>query len=284
MPRAIAAIDHIVIGVRDLEEAGARWRRLGFALTPRGRHIGRDTANCCVMFAGDYLELLGSAGPQAAGLPPRREGPCAVAFAPDGAIDTARALLLMQGLHPSEPRRVECRIEDAEPPSTLEFSAVELPVDETPGLASFLCEPLTPELLWRPAWLRHANGAIGLDGIHVLAGDTARLLAAYDRLFGLPAVTTTDAVVTVHAGRHRIVFSSVDDFRTIHPALAFDAETRLPAIAAIEFDVARISETAEFFGRQAIGSTGLSDGSLAVPAREANGAILIFGERRPVTS
>jgi hypothetical protein len=282
MRSAIARIDHVVIGVADLEPAGVRWCRLGFALTPRGRHIGRETANCCVMFAGDYLELLGG-GPFTGGAPPRREGPCAVAFAPDGPADTARAHLLRLGLHPSEPERLGRRIEDAEAPATAEFSVVELPADETPGLASFLCEPLTPELLRRPAWLRHANGALGLDGIDVLVDDTAPLLAAYDRLFGIPAVTTTDAVVTVHAGRHRIVFSTVDDFCTMHPALVLDPELPLPAIAAIELGVTRIGDTADFFTRQTIGFTALPDGSLALPATSATGTILIFAEHPLVT-
>jgi hypothetical protein len=282
MQNPIAGIDHVVIGVSDLEQAGARWRRLGFALTPRGRHLGRDTANCCVMFPGDYLELLAGAGPPSANAPPS-EGPRAVAFAPGGGADTARAHLLLRGLHPSEPRRLGRRIEDAAATATVQFSVVELPADETPGLASFLCEPLTPGLLRRPAWLRHPNRAVGLDGIHVLVADTAPLLAAYDRLFGIPAVTTTDALVTVHAGRHRIVFSTVDDFRTMQPALAFDPELPLPAIAAIELGVAGIGGTADFFARQAIGFTALPDGSLALPAAAATGATLVFGERRPIT-
>ena len=59
----IAGIDHLLVGVRDLESAARQWRRLGFQLTPRGRHIGWGTANYCIMFQDDYLELLGIVDP-----------------------------------------------------------------------------------------------------------------------------------------------------------------------------------------------------------------------------
>ena len=59
MRNGIAGIDHVIIGVRDLERARMGWTRLGFTLTPRGRHIGQGTANYCIMFPCYYLELLG---------------------------------------------------------------------------------------------------------------------------------------------------------------------------------------------------------------------------------
>ena len=59
MRSGLAGIDHVVLGVRDLERARMGWTRLGFTLTPRGRHLGQGTANYCIMFARDYVELLG---------------------------------------------------------------------------------------------------------------------------------------------------------------------------------------------------------------------------------
>ena len=63
MARQIAGIDHAIVGVRDLEQARASYERLGFAATPRGRHVGWGTANYCLMFVDDYLELLGIVDP-----------------------------------------------------------------------------------------------------------------------------------------------------------------------------------------------------------------------------
>ncbi len=60
MRNGLAGIDHVVIGVRDLERARMGWTRLGFTLTPRGCHLGQGTANYCVMFAGITWSCSGS--------------------------------------------------------------------------------------------------------------------------------------------------------------------------------------------------------------------------------
>lgn len=59
MTGAIGGFDHIIIGVADLDAACEAYRRLGFTLSPQGRHIGWGTANYCIMFESYYLELLG---------------------------------------------------------------------------------------------------------------------------------------------------------------------------------------------------------------------------------
>lgn len=54
----IDRFDHAVIAVRDLETAIDRYRSLGFAVGPGGRHPGRGTANAIIRFGLDYLELI----------------------------------------------------------------------------------------------------------------------------------------------------------------------------------------------------------------------------------
>jgi len=53
----LVGLDHAVIRVADLDRAAADFTRLGFTLTPRGRH-SLGTENHCMMFGFDYLELL----------------------------------------------------------------------------------------------------------------------------------------------------------------------------------------------------------------------------------
>ena len=151
-----------------------------------------------------------------------------------------------------------------------------LPADETPELDCFICTHLTPELMRRPEWLHHPNGALGLRGIHVLVDSTAALLEPYDRLFGIQQVTTTDAVASVHVGPHRIVFSTPDDFSTMYPALDFQSDFPLPGIVSVEFAVAKRDDTADYLAEQQVPFDELPDGSLVVPAREASGPILFF--------
>jgi hypothetical protein len=284
MHNAIAGIDHVIVGVRDLESARARWSRLGFALSPRGRHIGQGTANYCIMFPTDYIELLGIVDPndfvqRLDTFLARREGLMAAAFAPAAPPEDVRAALLGLNLHPSEPRALGRQLELTEGTVTPRFSLIALPNDETPGLDSFICAHLTPELMRRPQWLDHANGASGVTGMHVLVQDTAALLQPYDRLFGIQQVTTTDAVVCVHVGRQRIVFSTPDDFSTMHPTLDIEPDFPLPGIISLDLGITRRADTADYFTQSRVTFHEMPDGSLVVPASEANGATLFFSDR-----
>ena len=284
MDNGIAGIDHVIVGVRDLEQARLGWSRLGFTLSPRGRHIGQGTVNYCIMFPADYVELLGIVDPsdfvqRLDAFLAQREGLMAAAFAPAGGPEEVRSALLRRQLHPSEPRQLSRRLELPEGTVVPRFSLLSLPADETPGLDSFICAHLTPELMRRPEWLRHRNGALGLTGIHVLVDSTAALLEPYDRLFGMPQVTTTDAVVCVHVGPHRVVFSTPDDFSTMHPDLDLEPDFPLPGIVSLELAIGRQEQTADYLTRRQIPFIKTSDGSLVVPAGEANGAMLFFGER-----
>jgi hypothetical protein len=233
------------------------------------------------MFAADYLELLGLVERDAEALRldaflARREGPMAVAFALAEAPEAVYRRLFDLDLRPPPPRALGRRIELPEGPVVPRFSLISLPPEQTPGLDCFLCGHLTPELMRRPEWLVHANGAVALKGIDVLVDHTAPLLPAYDRLFGLPQVTTTDAVIALRVGRHRIMFSTPDDFLTMHPGLDLAADFAPPGIAALELAVRTPQRTAAYFAERGVGFAELPDGSLAVPADEANGAILIF--------
>jgi catechol 2,3-dioxygenase-like lactoylglutathione lyase family enzyme len=280
---AIAGIDHVIVGVRDLESAGEVWRRLGFTLSPRGRHIGQPTGNYCVMFPSDYIELLGAVEPgdtshRLGGFLGWREGLMSVAFAPVGSAEEARAALSRRGLHPSEPRPLARQIELPGGAAQPRFSLVTLPSEETPGIDCFLCGHLTPELMRRPEWLDHPNGATGIKAVHVLVETTAPLLATYDRLFGIVQVTTTDAVAAVHAGRHRLVFSTPDDFQTMHPGLELQRDFGLPGIIALELGIAGRQRAAGHLAGQRVAFDELPDGTLVVPAREATGAVLFLSE------
>ena len=181
MQSAISGIDHVLIGVRDLERAAVGWTRLGFTLTPRGRHLGHDgalgTANYCIMFRGDYLELLGVVEPdehsaRLQAFLARREGPMAVAFAPVGIAEEAAAALSGRGLHPAEPRALARQLELPEGTAAPRFSLASSPPEETPGLDGFICGHLTPNLLRRPDWLRHPNGTVGVRALYVVVTET----------------------------------------------------------------------------------------------------------------
>ena len=51
-------LDHMLIGVRDLSQTARDYNKLGFKVTPEGRHPGRGTHNRLVVFGPEYLELI----------------------------------------------------------------------------------------------------------------------------------------------------------------------------------------------------------------------------------
>ncbi len=283
MRNGIAGIDHVVIGVRDLDRARLGWTRLGFTLTPRGRHLGQGTANYCIMFARDYLELLGFVEPddyahRLEAFLAAREGAMSLAFALEGPPEQVAAALAALALHPGEPRALGRQLELPQGTVVPRFTLLSLPPEETPALDCFLCGHLTPDLVRRPEWLTHANGAAALRSVFIIVDDTVALLPAYDRLFGLHEVTTTDAVAAIRTGTHRLLFVTPDDFMTMHPGVEFAPDFPLPGIAALELAVTRREAAADHFAQWQIAFDEMPDGRLVVPAREANGTILFFAE------
>jgi catechol 2,3-dioxygenase-like lactoylglutathione lyase family enzyme len=283
MTNGIAGIDHIIVGVRDLEAGRANWARLGFTLTPRGRHIGQGTANYCIMFARDYLELLGfvERDEHAHRLDTflaRREGAMSLAFAPERDAAATSAALAGLGLHPTAPRALGRALELPEGNATPRFSLVNLPAEETPSLDCFICGQLTPELVRRPEWLAHPNGVTRIRTVHLLTEAPGALIPAYRRLFGEDRVVAAADCVAVDTGRNALSFMTPDAFHAACPRIAVAADFPVPGIVALEFTVEARSQTAAYLRRAQIALDELADGRLAVPASEANGAALLLAD------
>jgi catechol 2,3-dioxygenase-like lactoylglutathione lyase family enzyme len=272
MSSGIAGIDHIIVAVRDLEAARAGWQRLGFTLTPRGRHVGQGTANYCIMFPRDYLELLGFVerdehAHRLETFLAGREGAMSVAFAPDRDAAAARAALAANGLHPGEPRALGRALELPEGDVTPRFSLLNLPSEETPALDCFVCGHLTPELVRRPEWLRHPNGVTGIAAVHLVAEDPAALAPAYRRLLGAERVSPNGNGIAVDTGRNRLNFARPGMSGTDIPP---------PAITALELRVESLAATGDYLRGVGIAYLDLPDGRLAVNPADANGTALLF--------
>lgn len=162
-------IDHAVIAVRDLDVAAATFAALGFTLTPRGFHsIGSQ--NHCIMLGSTYIELL--AAPVAhpwldyyrAFLEGHGDGLAAVALSTDDAEATYRQLK-RQGVPAAEPMDLSRPVEGG----VARFRLVQIKD------SLFVCQHLTRELVWRPEWQAHANGAAELASIAWRATQTLRV-------------------------------------------------------------------------------------------------------------
>ena len=283
MDNGIAGLDHVIVGVRNLERARLGWMRLGFTLTPRGRHIGQGTANYCIMFRRDYIELLGFVerdeyGHRLEAFLAQREGPMSVAFAPVRNAAATRETLLGLGLHPGEPRALGRALELPEGAVVPRFSLLTLPPEETPALDCFVCGHLTPELVRRPSWVSHSNGTSGIKSVSLLVAEPAALESAYVRLAGREQVNRGGGELAVKIGRHRLTFTTAHRFRTKHPGVAVPGDFPVPGIVALELAVRSRKRTASYLQKEGVVFDELPDGCLSVAPGEANGTIIIFAD------
>jgi catechol 2,3-dioxygenase-like lactoylglutathione lyase family enzyme len=281
--RAITGIDHTLVGVRDLEAARVDWQRLGFTVSPRGRHIGWGTATYCIMLEQGYIELLGILDPRqfTNGLDrflDRREGLLGLAFASDDGAETHRRLAAA-GLHPDGPKDLKRILELPDGEALPVFQLVFLPPAETPGLQAFICHHLTPALVRRPSWLAHANGAERLADVTVVVDRPGEAVLGYAPMVGPDALWIADGAAEVETGQGRIRFVTPDGLARLYPearrAAGLSSPWPTPWIAAMTIAVADLGHTADCLRQRGIETIGAAD-RLLVPPEAATGALLEF--------
>jgi len=275
---ALKGIDHTLVGVRDLEVSRALWTRLGFTVTPRGRHIGWGTANYCIMLEPGYIELLGIVDAtlftnNLDKFLAAREGLMGVAFASDDP-EATKARLVAAGLHPDGPKDLKRLLELPEGTVVPEFRLLYLPREETPDLSAFVCCHLTPDLVRRPAWTRHPNGAVGLGSVTILVADPGRSAAGYAAYFGAGAIHAGAGEATVASAQGSIRFMTKDAYR--HRFGHADGIASLPFPAAMTIECRSVDATEGYLRHQGLRTSRSPDGALHLEPGDANGTLLEF--------
>jgi catechol 2,3-dioxygenase-like lactoylglutathione lyase family enzyme len=262
MTEGITGIDHLLVGVRDLEAARRAYQHLGFTVSPRGRHIGWGTANYCVMFPGSYIELLGIVDPaqftnNLDRFLEQREGLLGVAFASDDAELAARELA-GRGIETDAAKDLSRKLELPEGEVEPAFKLVHLPAAVTPGMPAFICQHLTRELVWQQPWLDHSNGARALHSVTGVVADPGEVALAYGRLFGEEAVWADRGQVTVETGAGSLRFTTAEGLAQLYPGLAAAPAHAVPWLAGLRLTVANVNATAGYL--DAAGVRYLRDG------------------------
>lgn len=282
--RPIAGLDHALIGVADLEHARESFARLGFIVSPRGRHVGWGTGNYTIMFEQDYVELIGVIDPSQYihGLDTfleTGEGLLNVALATDDA-EAAYRWLQAEGVDAPPPENLQRILETDGDDETLQFRNLHLPGDVTPGLTTFACEHLTPEKVRRPSWLSHPNGARGITEVTIVMEDLTGVRDAYVRLFGEDAVSGDERKgnITVDTGNDELWFVTPKTFPERHYDKTIDESLSLPRLAALTLSVADTQVTALYLSGQQVAFERDSSDAVIVSSEEACGTFLIFND------
>ena len=241
----MAALDHIVFNTQDrTDEVVALFERLGFTVSPRGFHT-LGSINHTIVFGADYLELLGYPPGQPPAMRPELVtqplGLMATVLQTVDA-DAAHAALSQRGL---KPRAVQTfsrpvdlgagRFEDAS------FRVTRLEPDAVPGTWVYYCQHLTPELVWRPEWQVHANGALGICVIDIAVPDMAAALPRYRAC--IFEGTLHDAPETLGASASQATLPLRDGILRLHqqaaPARMSGLTFRVASLAAAQNSLTR---------------------------------------------
>ncbi|MEH6526257.1 MAG: VOC family protein [Sneathiella sp.] len=286
MPHNIVGIDHSLIGVNDLEQAKSHFRSLGFTITSRGAHIGWGTANYCIMFDNDYIELLGIINSDIetngldVALAERGEGLLGLALASDDPEQT-HASMVSADLNPSELLQLKRKLELPDGDVVPEFKLIRL---QPAGLSEkqlFICHHLTPNLIRNDQWVRHANGATGIASIVVVVDDPASLASYYRKLCGFINVTMTDDTLNVRIGDGALIFVNDKDLDMLFPGLYLPADfPALPNMIAMSIAVKDLEATTSYLNTENIRYQEIANGALRINPADATGVLLEFVRER----
>ena len=192
-------LDHLVVDVHDrLDEAEQRWKRLGFHVTPRGRH-SLGSANHLIILGTEYLELLGwEQGPSRADLVGFPIGLNGLVFR-DWQNASTYALMLKNRVPVAEPRSFNrpVELEDGSIAGDARFTTTRLVPRTGFDGRIYFCQHDTPDLIWRDDWRDHANGAFEVSRVVIASADPARPMGVLDAMFG----TVENQVLPLAHGR-----------------------------------------------------------------------------------
>jgi len=197
LPRTAApgalVLDHVAHFVSNLGEAGRALEAIGFVVTPTSEQATQEgpagTANRCVMLGEGYLEFLSPIAdtPHARRTREamaRHAGVHILALGTPAAAEE-HARLERHGFAPLAPVDLEREVEAEGAARLARFGVVRVPPEAMPeGRVQFV-EHRTPEYVWQPRWLAHANGVTALAAVFVCADDPPAAAARYARFTGL---------------------------------------------------------------------------------------------------
>jgi hypothetical protein len=270
-------LDHVVVDAREgMDEAVRIYRKLGFQLTPRGYHT-LGSINHLAIFGSNYLELLGW-GANSAGRAELTAFPVGLnglVFKTDDAEATYRhaqaaGVPALPANAFSRPVELDGRQQD------VRFRTTRLPPDASGIGRVYFCEHLTPDLVWRPEWQAHPNGAQEVVRVLVATQDPSHQAALFASLFGNETVTRqSDGTASLALfGGGAVVLASVAATMAELGAASPDAAGRVNFMAALAIRVASLPAVASLL--QDVPGLVVTPHRITVPATAALNTTLLF--------
>lgn len=232
----LAQLDHTVINVRfEMDKAEQCFRELGFFLTERGYH-SLGSINHLMMFGTDYIELIA--------LPPENKdnpGRQDIAKAPYGInglvfktddVDETFAHLSSIGMAGDPPKAFTRPVTTPEGTFDASFRTAHTRSGVFPGGRVYFCEHGTPELVWRPEWQDHDNGAQAMPEFVVVSQEPVAEAENFAKLLKVN-VEQVDKTFCIKYENGFIRVMSEADYRVRYGSLASPMNGRESIFGAI---------------------------------------------------
>jgi voltage-gated potassium channel Kch len=276
MPLPVQAIDHFVIRVRDLDAGERLFTELGFKLTPRGFHAGRGSANhTAPLSSGNYFELIYLPPGADAPFPEKPEGAVALALQPATSQQVHDELAAL-GYAVDPPRDLARPVHLPEGTREARFINITFPPIAPTSIGFFACQHLTRDLVWRPEWEAHPNGAERVTGVIVAHPAPADLRPIYAKLFGEAAVTATADALVVTIGEDKVSFLVPSAFQHRFPSVPIPARIADGWFAGATLRARSLDRVAELLSAAGIAAFRSPSGALVVPPSAAADTLLEF--------
>lgn len=286
-------IDHIVHAVRDLDAAAEFYRRAGFTVGARNRHPW-GTHNRIVQFGNAYIELLEIAEPEK--IRPhrprafsfgafnrdflgRREGLSMLILNSRDAAADAHAFAA-KGIGDFEV--FDFSREGKRPDGAtvkLAFALAFAQDTTSPDVRFAVCQHYFPENFWNPAFQVHANGAMRIPGVVLVADNPADHHVFLKSFTGVNDLRSTSIGVRASTENGDVEIMQQVAFRDL-TGVAQKVGDEGMTLNALRFAVADIAKTEAAHRDNAIASR-RHVGRLVVPPDLAFGATLIFEAAKP---
>lgn len=283
----MAGIDHLVLAARDLDLLAGFYERLGFTLTPPAQHPF-GTGNRLAQLQGSFIELLSVTRPE--DVPEAKpgefsfgaynrdfleteEGMSMLALTSDG-WEADRARFERAGLELHAPfgfGRTARQPDGSE--VKLDFRLTFVTDADMPRAPFFTCDHRHPAaVFWKPRFQTHANGALRIAEIHMVAETPEAHVGVLKRLFG--AVVPISGGVCVGLDGAGFCVLEPDAFAETYPGAQApplaEGEARF---AAFRVEVADLGVVKELWEENRIPFVGTGR-RLYVPGDDAFGALV----------
>lgn len=274
MPLSRPVLDHAVVNAREgLDQVANLWRRLGFMLMPRRYHT-LGSYNHLAVIGADHLELLGVQPgttrtvvldwPVALNVPAFKTYDAGATY---DALHAARLPVL-------PPQAFSRSVELPEGSQDVTSRPVWIKPDATPEGRFFFCQHLTPTLVWKSAWWRHVNGALGILRVIIAAADPTGPAGLLRRMSGSDAAAPRDHGASMPARRAQVDILLPKALQAEFGSAALAADGRKAWIGALTRSMASL-DSAE----SALATSGVSythgPAGIVVPASELGGMALM---------